>query len=76
MTDHTRTEKIGGNSILIFVVIQIERETVMTIIILKNIYIKIKNLLGSRRVRLDSLLESSIKIFKLDSLDGSSSTEQ
>ena len=30
MTDHTRTEKIGGDSILIFVVIQVERETVMT----------------------------------------------
>ena len=30
VTDHTRTEKIGGDSILIFVVIQVERETVMT----------------------------------------------
>ena len=30
MTDHTRTEKIGDDSILIFVVIQVERETVMT----------------------------------------------
>ena len=30
MTDHTRTKKIGGDSILIFVVIQVERETVMT----------------------------------------------
>ena len=28
-TDHTRTEKVGGDSI-IFVVIQVERETVMT----------------------------------------------
>ena len=30
MTDHTRTEKIDGDSIFIFVVIQVERETVMT----------------------------------------------
>ena len=30
VTDHTRTEKIGGDSILIFVVNQVERETVMT----------------------------------------------
>ena len=30
MTDHIRTEKIGGDSIFIFVVIQVERETVMT----------------------------------------------
>ena len=30
MNDHTRTEKIGGDSIFIFVVIQVERETVMT----------------------------------------------
>ena len=30
MTDHTRTEKIGGDSIFMFVVIQVERETVMT----------------------------------------------
>ena len=30
MTDHTCTEKIGGDSIFIFVVIQLERETVMT----------------------------------------------
>ena len=30
MTDHTRTEKIDGDSI-IFVVIQVERETVMTV---------------------------------------------
>ena len=30
MTDHTRTEKIGGDSIVLFVVIQVERETVMT----------------------------------------------
>ena len=29
MTNHTRTEKIGGDSIFIFVVIQVERETVM-----------------------------------------------
>ena len=29
MTDHTRIEKIGGDSI-IFVVIQVEREIVMT----------------------------------------------
>ena len=30
MTDHTRTEKIGGDSIFIFVVFQVKRETVMT----------------------------------------------
>ena len=30
MTDHTRTKKIDGDSISIFVVIQVERETVMT----------------------------------------------
>ena len=30
VTDHTRTEKIGGDSIFMFVVIQVERETVMT----------------------------------------------
>ena len=30
MTDHTRTEKTGGNFIFIFVVFQVERETVMT----------------------------------------------
>ena len=30
MIDHTRTKKIGGDSIFIFVVIQVERETVMT----------------------------------------------
>ena len=30
VTDHTRTEKIGGDSIIIFVVFQVERETVMT----------------------------------------------
>ena len=29
MTDHTRTEKIDGDSILIFVITQVERETVM-----------------------------------------------
>ena len=30
VTDHTRTEKIGGDSIFCFVVFQVERETVMT----------------------------------------------
>ena len=30
MTDHTRTEKIGGDSIVLFLVFQVERETVMT----------------------------------------------
>ena len=30
MTDHTCIEKIGGDSIFIFVVLQVERETVMT----------------------------------------------
>ena len=30
VTDHTHTEKIGGDSILIFVIIQVERKTVMT----------------------------------------------
>ena len=30
MTDHTRTEKIGGDSILFFYSPQVERETVMT----------------------------------------------
>ena len=31
MADHTRTEKIGGDFIFIFVVFQVERETVMTV---------------------------------------------
>ena len=30
MTDHTRIEKISGDSIFIFVVFQVERETVIT----------------------------------------------
>ena len=30
VTDHTRTENIGGDSIFMFVVFQVERETVMT----------------------------------------------
>ena len=30
VTDHTRTEKIGGDSIFMYVVFQVERETVMT----------------------------------------------
>ena len=30
MTDHTRTEKTGGDSIFMFMVIQVEQETVMT----------------------------------------------
>ena len=33
MTDHTRTEKIGDDSISIFVVIRVERKTVMTLLI-------------------------------------------
>ena len=32
MANHTRTEKIGGDSILMFVVIQVERKTVMTVV--------------------------------------------
>ena len=36
MTDHTRTEKIGGDSIFIFVIIQVERKTVMTGFLLEN----------------------------------------
>ena len=34
MTDHTRTEKIDDDSIFMFVVIQVERKTVMTPLIL------------------------------------------
>ena len=30
MTDHTRTEKVGGDSIDLFLVFQVEREAVMT----------------------------------------------
>ena len=36
VTNHTRTEKIGGDSIIIFVVFQVERETVMTFILSTN----------------------------------------
>ena len=32
MIDHTRIEKIGGDSIFKFVVIQVEREIVMTVV--------------------------------------------
>ena len=32
MTDHTRTEKIGGDSIFMFVVTRVEQETIMTFI--------------------------------------------
>ena len=35
MTDHTRTENIGGGSILFLVVLQVERETVMTSIFMR-----------------------------------------
>ena len=36
MTDHTRTEKIGGDSIFIFEVFRVERETVITAVTRKN----------------------------------------
>ena len=45
MTDHTRTEKIGGDSIFIFVVFQVERETVMTMFILWTYQIRNPNII-------------------------------
>ena len=42
MTDHIRTEKIGGDSIYFFVVIQVERKIVMT----RLIAVKAKKTVG------------------------------
>ena len=44
MTDHTRTEKISGDSIFIFVVFQVERETVMTLTNIMKSTTKLKNI--------------------------------
>ena len=55
MTDHTRTEKIGGDSFT-FMVLQVERETVMTATIFKKLptgWKDFKNYLKHKRKKMN-----------------------
>ena len=58
MTDHTRTKKIGGDSI-IFVVIQVERETIMTTY---NKNQELNSRLGKKIIKKD--LNANLNYFK------------
>ena len=64
VTDHTRTKKIGGDSIFDFVVFQVERETIMTHDIMhKEIKVYMDDLIAKSREN-ESHVENLRKIFK------------
>ena len=64
MTDHTRTEKIGGDSIDLFLVFQVMRETVMAgMYDLENVDLKELSLVS------DLVIPPKFKVLKFKKYD-------